>query len=130
MIKGISFLGVRTDNIAAMSQLYSDVFRLKQLHESPGFAAFAAENGDRIELFSLDYPDHEHFGVSPVGGFEVDDVEAAHTLLKQVPGVEVLSGIMGKRSGTRWVHFRAPDGNVYEVVHHASSNRTNVDNPL
>jgi hypothetical protein len=49
-----------------------------------------------------------------VVGFVVDDIAAAVRALAGA-GVELLGGHLGGPDGS-WRHFRAPDGNVYELT--------------
>ena len=50
-----------------------------------------------------------------MAGFLVDNVQAAAAELRSA-GVEILyeSGVDDSRNA--WVHFRAPDGNIYEFT--------------
>ncbi len=118
LIKGISFLGIRTGSLAKMREFCVSILELPVLHDRRDFIAFRAPNGDRIELFGVNELNHSHFTTGPVCGFEVADIVAARQKL-EARGIELLSGIEGKPNGTQWIHFRGPDGNVYEFVHHA-----------
>jgi hypothetical protein len=60
----------------------------------------------------------------PVPLFEVDDVHGARTELVEA-GVEIV-GEMGRDSRWEWLHFRGPDGNLYEL----GSRRYSADSPL
>jgi catechol 2,3-dioxygenase-like lactoylglutathione lyase family enzyme len=116
VFKQVTFVGVRT---ASLSKMRSFLLRMgyEPLHEEPDFIALRAPDGSRFELFGLMRKDHQHFVTGPVVGFEVDDIEAARTRL-EAEGVEILGVTGGIPGGTRWVHFRGPDGNIYEIVHH------------
>ena len=46
--------------------------------------------------------------------FEVDDVHAARLEL-EAAGVEIV-GEPGRDRNWEWIHFRAPDGNLYELA--------------
>ena len=46
--------------------------------------------------------------------FEVDDVRAARSEL-EADGVEIV-GDLGRDSEWEWLHFRAPDGNLYQLA--------------
>ena len=62
-------------------------------------------------------PYYEFFGehaTGPVPLFEVDDVHAARLEL-EAAGVEIV-GEPGRDSNWEWIHFRAPDGNLYELA--------------
>ena len=45
---------------------------------------------------------------------EVDDVHAAHETLTTA-GIEIV-GTLQRDSTWEWLHFRAPDGNLYELA--------------
>lgn len=76
-----------------------------------------------VEADLFDLPDGSSFAVaSPQGmgatdrsvGFLVDDIEAAVQELRAA-GAEVDDDISGNER-ERYVHFRAPDGQLYELV--------------
>ena len=50
-----------------------------------------------------------------VAGFLVEDVAAAGAELRAA-GVEILPRSEVDKSGNAWVHFRSPDGNIYEFT--------------
>jgi len=112
-IRGIRWLGTRTDKFDEMVKFYKEILGLPQAHSEEGFAAFDLPNGDRTEVFALDYPDHQHFTTGPVGGFEVEDIETARKVMVG-KGIEFLSPVEGNSS--KWFHFKGPDGNVYELT--------------
>jgi hypothetical protein len=61
-------------------------------------------------------PYFDFFGRSalgPVPLFEVTDIGEAHEDLRAA-GIEVV-GSPGRDKDWEWVHFRAPDGNLYEL---------------
>ncbi len=77
-------------------------------------------DGVEADLFGL--PDGSTFAVASPGGmgdttrsvgFLVDDLEAAATGLREA-GVEV--GPIGENKRERYLHFRAPDRELYELV--------------
>jgi hypothetical protein len=55
----------------------------------------------------------EH-AAGPVPLFEVDNVHLARSELMDA-GIEIL-GPVGRDSNWEWIHFRAPDGNLYELA--------------
>ena len=59
--------------------------------------------------------DQPHFTTGPVAGFLVDDIHDATAELRSA-GVEILFESGVDDSGNAWVHFRAPDGNIYEFT--------------
>ncbi len=110
-IQGIVFAGTGTTARAQMTAFVRDVLRLPP----------AQVAGVEADLFDL--PDGSSFAVASVGGmgatersigFLVDDLETAVQELR-AEGVEVDEEISGN-ARERYVHFRAPDGQLYELV--------------
>jgi hypothetical protein len=50
-----------------------------------------------------------------VVGFLVDNVEQARQELLSA-GIELIGPLVKAEEGYAWQHFRAPDGNVYELT--------------
>ncbi len=110
-IQGIVFAGTGTDARAQMTAFARNVLGLRP----------ASVTGVEADLFDL--PDGSSFAVaSPQGmgatdrsvGFLVDDIDVAVQELRAA-GAEVDDGISGN-ARERYVHFRAPDGLLYELV--------------
>jgi len=114
-VKGLGWLGTRTAENAAMVEFLKDVFGLRPSIDEPGFAVFRLANGDTVEVFGADDPYHRHFTTGPVAGFRVDDVAAAQAEM-EAAGVEFFGTPESAPGGYAWSHFRAPDGNVYEIM--------------
>jgi predicted enzyme related to lactoylglutathione lyase len=87
---------------------------LRRRQDQPGIAVFELDNGDTVEVFTADEPDHLHFTTGPVVGFEVDDIESARAEL-EAAGIVVL-GPTQRGGGLAWLHFRGSDGNVWELT--------------
>jgi catechol 2,3-dioxygenase-like lactoylglutathione lyase family enzyme len=115
-VHGVSWLGTRTERYDPMVAFLRDVLELEVAHEEPGFAVFRCPNDDLVEVFA---PGHEHaqefFTTGPVAGFRVDDVDTAKAEL-EAGGIEFLGERGSTEDGHAWWHFRAPDGNVYEIT--------------
>jgi predicted enzyme related to lactoylglutathione lyase len=116
-VKSLAWLGTRTDRFDDLCRFYSEVFGLPKVAEEEGFAAFRLPTGDHIEVFAADVEDHRHFSTGPVVGFEVDDIDAARAEMEAL-GIELLIPT-GEGTTSRWAHFRAPDGNIYELTEKA-----------
>ena len=114
--KGLSWVGTRTTAYDAMVKLFRDGLGLEMAHEAPDFAGLLLPNGDKVEVFGPSDVDHVHFDSGPVVGFVVDDVVVAREQLEATGLVELLGPLQSWPGGTAWQHFRAPDGNVYELV--------------
>src|SRR5215210_2935747 len=107
---GLVFAGTATEQRAAMARFARETLRLERVEVG----------GVEADLFAL--PDGSHFAVAdPRGmgdtsrsiGFRVDDLDAAVAELRAA-GVDV--GEPAENDRHRYVHFRAPDGNLYELV--------------
>lgn len=114
-VRSLGWIGVRTPNAAAMSAFYRDVLRLEVIREQPNATWFRLADGPEAHVYSADDQDHHFFGSAPVVGFEVDSFASAHAALIQA-GIEFLYPSPQRKDGKAWQHFRAPDGNVYEII--------------
>lgn len=114
-VRGVAWLGVRTDRYEEMVRFCRDVLGLKQIHDSGRFGIFDAEDGDTVEIFgagALTGPGQ--FDTNKVvAGFLVDDLDAATREI--IGGGAELLGGRNNAAHSSWQHFRAPDGNVYEL---------------
>jgi hypothetical protein len=109
-VKGIVWLGTRTERFDEMREFFLGITGVTPRDE-PGMAAFDLASGDRIEV--LDTAVGESYMVAPVAGLLVDDVATARAELES-SGIEFI-GPIRTGAGSTWSHFRAPDGNVYEL---------------
>ena len=114
-ITGLAWVGTRTSEYEPMVAFLKDVFRLTPDLEEDGFAVFRLPNGDTIEVFGDDDEHHRFFTTGPVVGFRVADVPTAQAEM-EAAGIEFLGRPGSSADGYLWSHFRAPDGNVYEIV--------------
>ena len=91
-------------------------YRLPLEHEDSEFAVFRLPDGSKAEVFGPSDTEHTHFSRGPVVGFLVDDVETARRAL-EVEGIAFIGPVHEwEPTGEAWSHFRAPDGNVYELT--------------
>jgi len=109
-ILGLVFAGTSTRHRSEMAAFLGDTFCLPRLKV----------DGVEADLFGL--PDGSAFAVASPGGmgdtprsigFLVDDLDAAAAQLREA-GVE--AGPVGENGRERYMHFRAPDGELYELV--------------
>lgn len=113
---GLAWVGTRTDRLDAMASFYEDVLGLRRSGQDVDLLSYRLPNGDVAELFGPRDTDHDHFTTGPVAGFLVDDLAAAIEELKAA-AVELLgTPMVDADTGYGWAHFRAPDGNVYEIT--------------
>ena len=117
-VKGIVWLGTRTDRFEQMNEFCRDLMGLSQRLLEPGFAVYELPNGDLFEIFGSDQPENQ-FMKHPVAGFLVDDIVAARAEM-EAKGIEFLGPIEGDTDDYKWTHFRAPDGFVYELTYSAT----------
>jgi catechol 2,3-dioxygenase-like lactoylglutathione lyase family enzyme len=109
-INGLTFVGTRTVARETMSRFVQDVLGLATIGLS----------GIDADLF--EFPDGSMFAVAPTDdptgertvGFLVEDLDAACAELRAAD-VEVDDSIAANKR-FRYVHFRAPDGKLYESV--------------
>ena len=113
-VKRIGWAGTRTSEYPAMVAFLQAVLGLTTSQEGVDFAAFRLPEGGTFEVFGPRDRDHAHFSTGPVVGFVVEDLPGAVREL-EAAGVELLGGQVDERGGG-WRHFRAPDGNVYELT--------------
>jgi catechol 2,3-dioxygenase-like lactoylglutathione lyase family enzyme len=116
LVRKIGWVGTRTEHARDMVDLFGRVLGIPLDHEGEGLWAFRLPDGSTIEVFAPG-GDNPHFTTGPVPGFLVDDVEAASDELR-AHGIPIVSG--PSRADVdgpiAWVHFRAPDGNIYELT--------------
>lgn len=122
---GMTYVDIRTKYIKKyineMKLFAEAALGYEKTYDDGSFVAFTTPQGQRLELFAEETPDKQHYPLDgAVPGFEVPDFDVALAWLK-ANNNELLEGGMGEgKHGTRWVHFRGPDGNAYEFVHHPS----------
>jgi catechol 2,3-dioxygenase-like lactoylglutathione lyase family enzyme len=114
-ITGLGWVGTRTSQYQPMVAFLKDVLGLTPHVEEDGFALFRLPNGDTIEVFGDNDEHHRFFTTGPVVGFRVADVPAAQAEM-EAAGIEFLGRPASSSEGYAWSHFRAPDGNVYEIM--------------
>jgi glyoxylase I family protein len=111
------WVGSRTEHYEQMVGFYRDVLQLALEHEEGEFATFRLPDGSKAEVFGPSDTEHTHFSRGPVAGFLVDDVGTARGVL-EAKGIEFIGPVhVWEQTGEAWSHFRAPDGNVYEITH-------------
>jgi catechol 2,3-dioxygenase-like lactoylglutathione lyase family enzyme len=110
----VVWVGTRTDRFAETVAFFRDVLGVPLELLEPDFGFSRMPDSSQFEVFGPSNTEHRHFTTGPVPEFLVDDMAAALDEL-MAAGVEIL----GKPvvHGTQgWLHFRAPDGNVYGLT--------------
>jgi catechol 2,3-dioxygenase-like lactoylglutathione lyase family enzyme len=110
----LAWVGTRTENFGPTVEFFRDILGLQADFDLPGFQVLKLPDGSKVEVFGSDTEMNRHFTTGPVVGFLVDDVNAAASELR-ARGVEILHTVEDQ-SGNAWVHFRGPDGNIYEFT--------------
>ena len=112
--RGIVWTGVQTDRFDEMDRFLTAILDAEPAVRDDGFRLWGLPNGDLVELFAPGH--HDDFGSGPVVGFQVADLAAATNAVTAAGG-EVVGGYGPNADGYQSIHVRAPDGNVYEMVH-------------
>ena len=110
-ITGITFLGTRTDARPEMAAFLRDVLGLSPAAPTAGMDAevFNLADGSSFAVTSADPGDDAR-----TIGLSVDDIDEAWDRLRAA-GVWTDDEV-STNDRFRYVHFRAPDGQLYELV--------------
>jgi lactoylglutathione lyase len=119
-VLSLAWVGTRTNDHAATVGFFHEVLGLPIESSERDFAVLGLPDGATVEVFGPASDYNRHI-THPVAGFLVADLDAAAAEL-DAAGVEVVLPV--QRGGPRsWMHFRAPDGFVYELVHVSSDSQ-------
>ncbi|HKF84638.1 MAG TPA: VOC family protein [Candidatus Limnocylindrales bacterium] len=121
-VRGIVWAGTRTDRFDETVAFFRDVIGVPLAQEGREFAWGKLPDTSQLEVFGLG--EHPEFTTGPVPEFLVDDLAGALDEL-QTAGIEILGDVHlpAGAGDDGWVHFRAPDGNVYGLTTGASYTR-------
>src|SRR5205823_9647848 len=97
-VRGITWLGTRTERSDDMVAFLRDVLGMRVDHEDDDMTALRTANGDTVEVFTERDTEHRFFTTGPVAGFLVEDVASARVELRSA-GVELIGEV---RSATGW----------------------------
>lgn len=112
-IMGLTWLGTRTEHFEATAAFFRDVCALPIIATETDMTVFSLPDDSTVEVFGPMSAYNEHL-TQPVAGFRVRDLAAAHEELVTA-GIEIVLPIQGG-DDRRWLHVRAPDGFLYELV--------------
>ena len=107
------WLGTRTTAVEETTRFFDNVLQLERLPTESHFSVFAVPDGSSVEVFGPDSPHNQHL-THLVGGFLVADLDEALRELQE-HGIEIVLPLQ-ERDDRQWLHFRAPDGHVYELA--------------
>jgi catechol 2,3-dioxygenase-like lactoylglutathione lyase family enzyme len=113
-VRGLIWVGTRTAAFDQSVAFFRDVLGIDLDVVNPDFAWGRMPNTSQLEVFGPGDRDHPEFSTGPVPEFLVDDLSGALDELRAA-GVEIL-GEPVIREAEGWLHFRAPDGNVYGLT--------------
>lgn len=117
----LSWLGTRTDAHDQSVDFFSRILGLPVIHQEPDFTVLALPDGATVEIFGPASDYNRHL-THPVAGFLVDDLDRAAGELRTA-GIEIVLPIQRADNGS-WLHFRAPDGFIYELTEHSRPSGT------
>ena len=124
-VLGVVWVGVRTESFAETVAFFRDVLGVPLEELEPDFGWSRMPDSSQFEVFGPSDKGHQHFSTGPVPEFLVDDLAAALAEL-QASGIEILGD--PEVHGTEgWLHFRAPDGNVYGLTSAPTYARPRID---
>ena len=120
-VHGVVWVGTRTEAFGETFAFFRDVLGIPLTEPEPDFGWSKMPDSSQLEIFGPSDDEHRHFTTGPVPEFLVDDLAAALEELRtadvEILGEPHLEGTEG------WLHFRAPDGNVYGLTAFASYSR-------
>ena len=112
-VLSVAWVGTRTTEYTATLAFFTDVLGLRVRSSETDFAVLDVPDGATVEIFGPASEYNRHL-THPVAGFLVDSLENAVAEL-HAADIEIILPV--QHGGTRsWMHFRAPDGFVYELV--------------
>jgi len=114
-VQSLGWLGVRTKNAEAMCGFYRDVLHLTAFRSDSTSTRFRLADGTEVHVYNSRDVDHPFFGQGPVVGLRVESFAATRAAMLRA-GVEFLYPDPERQTGLAWQHFRAPDGNIYEII--------------
>jgi hypothetical protein len=94
---------------------------MQPIRDEPEIAGFQLTDGTQVELYRPEEAFHAFFTTGPVVAFRVEDVDAARASM-EAAGIEFIGSVQ-QAGKTRWNHFRAADGTVFEILSRAGEER-------
>ncbi len=111
-VLGLSWVGTRTDHHDAAVGFFRDVLGLAVRHAERDFTVLTLPDGSTVEVFGPTSSYNTHL-THPVAGFLVSDLDEALADLQRA-SVDIVLPVQRGDTGA-WLHFRAPDGFLYEL---------------
>jgi catechol 2,3-dioxygenase-like lactoylglutathione lyase family enzyme len=117
-VLSLAWVGTRTTEYTATLAFFRDVLGLGVHSSETDFAVLDVPDGATVEIFGPASRYNRHL-THPVAGFLVSNLDDAVAELRAA-GVEIVLPVAGGETRS-WVHFRAPDGFIYELVEDRST---------
>jgi predicted enzyme related to lactoylglutathione lyase len=113
-VLGVVWVGTRTAAFEPTMTFFRDVLGVPLELVESDFGWSRMPDSSQFEIFGPSDRDHLDFTTGPVPEFLVEDIGTAIAELRAA-GAEILGKPVVQDDGG-WVHFRAPDGNVYGLT--------------
>jgi catechol 2,3-dioxygenase-like lactoylglutathione lyase family enzyme len=113
-IRGIGFVGMRSDRLDETVKLFRDVIGVPVARQADDLVRFALADGAVLELYGPRDAFHSFFTTGPVVGFRVEDFDATRAAMIAA-GVSFI-GDTQHANGESWQHFHCPDGTIAEII--------------
>jgi predicted enzyme related to lactoylglutathione lyase len=113
-VRGVIWVGTRTAAFQPTVDFFRNVLGVELDIVNGDFAWGRMPDTSQLEVFGPGDRDHLDFTTGPVPEFLVDDIGSSIEELRAA-GVKILGQPVIEADGG-WVHFRAPDGNVYGLT--------------
>lgn len=117
----LAWVGTRTDAYEPTVRFFRDVIGLPVAEDPGDFTVLEVPDGATVEVFGPASAFNRHLA-SPAAGFEVEDLAEAELELREA-GIEIVLPPSGGPD-RRWLHLRAPDGALYELMEDRARGRT------
>ncbi len=112
-VLSLTWVGTRTTEYTATVAFFRDVLGLGVHSTETDFAVLNVPDGATVEIFGPASEYNQHL-THPVAGFLVADLDSAVKEL-EAAGAEIVLPVQ-HGDPRSWLHFRAPDGFVYELA--------------
>ena len=120
VLGGITWIGVCTENFEESVAFFKNVMGLRVVQEGIPwvdlqYAKYCVFDAGNNVMFELLQPTPAITGrySGPVVSFTVDDLDAA---MSEMQGrAEFITPVIDDKATWRWIYFRAPDGNIYQL---------------
>lgn len=121
MLRACSHLVLSSADVPRIATFFSDAFAVTPRFANDAFAEFVLPSGFRIAFFKPVGPTAKTFSTSTdrrtaAVGLTVDDVDAAHARIVELPGAAVSGPPKDHPWGERSFLLTDPDGNRWEIT--------------